>query len=61
MKPIRWTRKRKHQLIFAIDVAYHALLEGDDDGAEKDFKRDILDFQTFMEKKGLYDTEERED
>ena len=57
MKPIRWTKKRKHQLIFCVDVALHATYLNDCTEDEKD----ILDFQTFMEKKGLYDTEERED
>jgi hypothetical protein len=58
METIRWTEKRKTQLIFVIDLAYHALCEGDDDGCEKEFRKDVLDFQTFMEKKGLYPTKE---
>ena len=56
MKPIRWTDKRVRQLRFIIDLAIHECYENDSTKQEKD----ILDFQTFMEKKGLYDTEERE-
>ena len=57
MKPIRWTKKRKHQLIFCVDVALHATYLNDCTEDEKD----ILDFQTFMDNKGIFDTEKRED
>lgn len=56
MDPIRWTEKRKTQLIFVIDLAEHALCE--DGECEDEFRKDVLDFQKFMEKKGLYPTKE---
>ena len=57
MEPIRWTEKRIRQLRFIIDLAIHACYENDSTKQEKY----ILDFQAFMEKKGLFDTEERDD